>query len=112
MGWAFLGAFTATIIILVTCVGCNKKESDANQLAEVKEQVDLTFCQNDLKVVLISLEKKEGYYFEGTAVTPQGDLHSVVVKPENKIRGRVKKWFINIKRQGEAMPDREPLEKK
>ena len=74
MGWTFLGAFAATIIILVTCVGCNKKESDANQLAEVKEQLDLTFCQNDLKVVLISLEKKEG---EGVSHYKASKIHRI-----------------------------------
>jgi hypothetical protein len=102
----------AAALLLAALAGCSKKEADAEQLATVQQQVDQTFYENDLKVVRTHLEKKEGYYFEGIAITPEGYKYSVVVKPENKIRGRVKKWFINIKLQGEAMPDREPLEKK
>jgi hypothetical protein len=103
----------ATVVLLAALAGCNKKESDANALAEVKEQVDLTFYQNDVKVVRTYLEKKEGYYYGGYSVTPEGYKYDVVVKPENKIRSRTpRKWLIDCKPNGEVMPDREPMERK
>ena len=107
------GIGIATIVLMIAAAGCNKKEADANALAEVKEQVDLTFYQNDVKVVRTYLEKKEGYYYGGYSVTPEGYKYDVVVKPENKIRSRTpRKWLIDIKLNGEVMPDREPMERK
>jgi hypothetical protein len=105
-------ACLAFALASVAFTGCNKKESDANALAEVTEQVNVTFIQNDVKVVRTLLEKKEGYYYAGIAVTPEGYKYNVTVKPELRTRGRVRKWLIDCKPDGYATPDRELLEKK
>lgn len=104
-------AFLAMALALFALAGRNKKESDTNALAEVTEQVNLTFVQSDIKVVRTLMEKKEGYY-AGIAVTPEGSKYRVTVKPEMRTRGRVRNWLIDCKSDGYASPDREPLEKK
>ena len=60
-----LGTSLAAIVFLATSAGYSKKEHDANQLADVKSEVDLTFQEENLTAVRISLEKKGGLLLRG-----------------------------------------------